>query len=893
MVTNIKVVGYYGHSNAGDEQYKRAFKKILDENVSTPYNVQFIDCDVIKTRAFDEQDIIILGGGDVLNDYFLDTLTSKFFGKKNKIIAVSVGLPYLSTLTDTDKLQIIDYVFIRTKQDISLFSQYFEDRVFYLPDISFLLDNESTSHIASTLKSLRRKSKRNIVSVSLSRHIFNIKYVHEYNLMVDKLVEFTENILSMNCHIVFIPFNVNEDNQNENDNIIHKHVYDKLKDKSNVTFISSIQEHEILDLMNTCIDYTIAMRFHACLFSIYNRIPFFPIFTTRKIKNLLLDIEWKYGYECDVNASGIPIDIDIDVAFSRFCLMTEIDKSSVFLRSKLLHANKEFEDCLHLTVPKLLKVLNDKGYVKQKLKVSKTIETKLMVTLQAVQTFTNSTELHLITDPYIQEVVSSIVSYYLTSAIQSPYTYGLKTKMFTVGYDYKSEWTWIIKDAQINKTLLSNPNGLFNLGFIDQVDYSGSHRSGWQYVYENIKHLHNDDESSILLDMYIDRTFHWHFEINKIIGLLPYKKNWVGFIHHTFADDFSDYNCFKLLENNLFIESLRFCKGLFVLSDYLKQQLKTELMKKGVDSVPIHVFMHPTDTLVDKWSIPLFLKNKDKKLIHVGGWLRNVYSFYNLNLPTYALMENKSYCFNFQKKIFDMKLRKVALRGKNMNNYYPTLTFKTELYNFLVKSQNNDWSDDSLHSNTSQNSHSNISQNHKSCTSQNHQPCVSQNHQSCISQNHQSCISQNISQNSNANYMSGLYNNWYKHFFRDMESKIESVEFIEHINNLEYDKLLCENVIFIFLDDASAVNTVLECVVRNTPLIVNKHPAVVEILGNNYPLYVSNVKNNYGMIMMEVDALLREESNIVNAHECMKNINTKMIEISSFVADFENVMKTM
>ena len=33
-------------------------------------------------------DIIIIGGGDVLNDYFLDKVASKFTGAKNKILAV-------------------------------------------------------------------------------------------------------------------------------------------------------------------------------------------------------------------------------------------------------------------------------------------------------------------------------------------------------------------------------------------------------------------------------------------------------------------------------------------------------------------------------------------------------------------------------------------------------------------------------------------------------------------------------------------------------------------------------------------------------------------------------------------------------------------------------------
>ena len=57
----------------------------------------------------------------------------------------------------------------------------------------------------------------------------------------------------------------------------------------------------------------------------------------------------------------------------------------------------------------------------------------------------------------------------------------------------------------------------------------------------------------------------------------------------------------------------------------------------------------------------------------------------------------------------------------------------------------------------------------------------------------------------------------------------------------EYDQLLEKNIVFIELIDASANNTILECIVRNTPIIVNKIEPVVEYLGDDYPLYFENL----------------------------------------------------
>ena len=62
-----------------------------------------------------------------------------------------------------------------------------------------------------------------------------------------------------------------------------------------------------------------------------------------------------------------------------------------------------------------------------------------------------------------------------------------------------------------------------------------------------------------------------------------------------------------------------------------------------------------------------------------------------------------------------------------------------------------------------------------------------------------------------------------------------------HLSNAGYDQLLAENIGFVNLYDASANNTVIECLVRATPLMVNRLPAVEEYLGSDYPLYYSDL----------------------------------------------------
>ena len=108
-----------------------------------------------------------------------------------------------------------------------------------------------------------------------------------------------------------------------------------------------------------------------------------------------------------------------------------------------------------------------------------------------------------------------------------------------------------------------------------------------------------------------------------------------------------------------------------------------------------------------------------------------------------------------------------------------------------------------------------------------------------------------------------------------------SVEIVEKVSDSDYDRILESHVVFIKLFDASAVNTVIECCVRNTPILINKLPAVVEILGENYPFYFSSLeeaseKLNYG--------------NVLKTHLYLKTLDKKKLQIDTFVDQFTKIV---
>ena len=94
----------------------------------------------------------------------------------------------------------------------------------------------------------------------------------------------------------------------------------------------------------------------------------------------------------------------------------------------------------------------------------------------------------------------------------------------------------------------------------------------------------------------------------------------------------------------------------------------------------------------------------------------------------------------------------------------------------------------------------------------------------------------------------------------------------------EYDELLTKNVVFIELFDASANNTVLECIVRGTPIIINNVGGIYEYLGKNYPLYFENLE--------DIDSLLTYDK-IFNAYHYMKTL--KILSMSDFCKQIINI----
>jgi hypothetical protein len=91
----------------------------------------------------------------------------------------------------------------------------------------------------------------------------------------------------------------------------------------------------------------------------------------------------------------------------------------------------------------------------------------------------------------------------------------------------------------------------------------------------------------------------------------------------------------------------------------------------------------------------------------------------------------------------------------------------------------------------------------------------------------------------------------------------KSVGTLQGLSNEEYDQLLSKSVCFVDLYESSANNTVIECIVRGTPLLVNRLPSVEEYLGTEYPLFFNDFDDAYRK--------LENHELILRAHDYLLN----------------------
>ena len=318
------------------------------------------------------------------------------------------------------------------------------------------------------------------------------------------------------------------------------------------------------------------------------------------------------------------------------------------------------------------------------------------------------------------------------------------------------------RDVGNDPGLKDNPDGKIRLGGQKRFN---CHRGGWNLALQSLEPLHNS-QSGVLFDAFVEDNFAWkHWRegvrapdvLKRLMyegcfeelatseekGITPYTEPWVGFVHnphnmpHWFHYQESPQTIFS---KEIWKRSLEWCKGLFCLSHYQAEWLRSETRK------PVSVLTHPAEIPDRQFDFDRFLVNQNKKVVQIGWWLRKLSAIYLLPLSE----ENP------------LNYRKVRL--------VPHFFGDADRYLNELMSREQDVSRIEL-----------------------------------------------------------------------IPEYAANTEDVQHLSDSDYDQLLQENVVFVELYDSGANNTVVECIARATPLLVNPLPAVVEYLGEDYPMYFTTL----------------------------------------------------
>ncbi len=110
---------------------------------------------------------------------------------------------------------------------------------------------------------------------------------------------------------------------------------------------------------------------------------------------------------------------------------------------------------------------------------------------------------------------------------------------------------------------------------------------------------------------------------------------------------------------------------------------------------------------------------------------------------------------------------------------------------------------------------------------------------------------------------------------------IADVEIISYQSNQDYDLLLSKNIVFLDLLDLRSNTTIIECIVRATPIVVNKIPDTIALLGENYPLYYTSVDMISNLLSLEM---------VTKAHKYLIKLNNKRHTMKAFINRMKDVV---
>jgi polysaccharide pyruvyl transferase WcaK-like protein len=536
----ILILGYYNCNNLGDDMFVTAYRQLLNNHQLTFSNICEIDNCVLQNY-----EIVIVGSGDLFNDYFATKYNDKLSSYNGYKLALGVGTSYEECL-NRDYINYFDDIYIRNTRDLKYLNRKIGSlNVGYIPDLLFSLQLD-----------INKKSDANTIGFFLvgsmlknKTLLFNICTFINYLILSKYNIE----LISM-CYDIA-----------DNDLLINMEIYNMFQSTGQIKLHNRLNEQAFLNVFNH-LDFAFCVRFHSHVFCTRYAIPFISLPLTRKNQLFLEDLPQNTQYALQVKRND---NYDV-IAFDNY----EVN----VLFSNLVTNAKEISNSLSL-----FNILQENFYKTNKIqnlinnKRKRIINTDRIFNIDWQNIYEKYINLILsygvnpladnLIDYFTKEQIDMFaksICYDLTLNIDNEYVIGTSHNLENKNIQLKDIIKWIYYDnySKLNLDKL-------NINYLYQNKFSNNQQ--WQEIINKISYLCNN--FGTYLDTNLFNTFGDDSFILENDALLPYTNRWIGF--------FPNNNLINEIKNifnkNSFLQSLKLCKGLLVLDENVFNEVKTLL----------------------------------------------------------------------------------------------------------------------------------------------------------------------------------------------------------------------------------------------------------------------------------------------------------------------------
>lgn len=264
MKRKINFVGWYDQRNIGDEAFRLA------------HDVLFPDSDKIydQNSNYDSDSLIVLGGGDVVLPYYIDTIP-----QSRDFYVLGCGLGYQDEIKFLENRDVKHAIFRNAADAEAALALGMKSE--FAPDITFVVDPENYKKSCSLPTSSRAVKKLCVLLTDqispspLQKESALLSYFDYFKWELASSLDF----LSEFYDIYWLPFS---DHENDRDLRIIYDVQGRMAEKQSSYVLPYPGSPEAALSIISEMDLVVSMKFHGVMFSTNLGIPFVNIGVSRK-----------------------------------------------------------------------------------------------------------------------------------------------------------------------------------------------------------------------------------------------------------------------------------------------------------------------------------------------------------------------------------------------------------------------------------------------------------------------------------------------------------------------------------------------------------------------------------------------------------------------------------